>query len=220
MPRIACLHTVESNRAVFEAAERELGRADVTVSHAVRADLLGDAEKAGGLTPEIRARAQDALLALAKGADAVVLTCSTVGPSVVGMAERAGVPVLRVDEALARKAIEGGGRVVVLCAVETTVEPTRKLFDDVARGTKAKIEMRLVPGAWAAFKGGDVAGYHRRVADAADAALAEGAACVALAQASMAGAAKLCKAGARVLASPSAGLAAAIASSTTGIGPR
>ena len=209
MPRIACLHTVESNRAVFEAAERELGRGDVTVSHAIRADLLGDAEKAGGLTDEIRSRAQAALLAAAKDADAVVLTCSTVGPSVAGMAERAGVPVLRVDEALARAAVRSGGRVVVLCAVETTVEPTRKLFDDAACGTKAKVEMRLVPGAWAAFKAGDVAGYHALVAAAAEAALAEGAACVALAQASMSGAAKLCRPGSKVLASPAVGLAAA-----------
>jgi Asp/Glu/hydantoin racemase len=209
MPRIACLHTVESNRAVFEAAERELGRGDVTVTHAVRADLLGDAEKAGGLTTEIKARAQDVLLSLAQNADAVVLTCSTVGPSVAGLAARAGKPVLRVDEALAREAVKAGGRVVVLCAVETTVEPTRRLFDEAARGTAATVEMRLVPGAWAAFKSGDVAGYHRRVADAAEAALGEGASCVALAQASMAGAAKLCGPGAKVLASPAAGLAAA-----------
>jgi hypothetical protein len=214
MTRIACLHTVESNRAVFEDAERALGRADVTVSHAVRADLLGDAEKAGGLTAEIRTRAQDVLLALARDADAVLLTCSTVGPSVEGLAARAGKPVFRVDEALAREAVKAGGRVVVLCAVETTVEPTRRLFDDAARGSSATVEMRLVPGAWAAFKSGDVAGYHRRVADAADAALAEGASCVALAQASMACAAKLCKPGAKVLASPAAGLAAAAAAGT------
>ena len=211
MPRIACLHTVESNVAVFDGASHDLARADVTLAHAVRADLLGDAEKAGGLTDEIRARAQTALLAAAKGADAVVLTCSTVGPSVAGMAERAGVPVLRVDEALAREAVRGGGRVVVLCAVETTVEPTRALFAEAARGTDATVEMRLVPGAWAAFKGGDPARYHELVALAAEAALAEGAACVALAQASMSGAAKLCKPGARVLTSPAVGLAAAVA---------
>ena len=138
---------------------------------------------------------------MAKDADAVVLTCSTVGPSVAGMAERAGVPVLRVDEALAREAIEGGGR-RCRAAARSRPRSSRRAScsHDVARGTKAKVEMRLVPGAWPRSR--SASRLPPPVADAAEAALAEGAACVALAQASMAGAAKLCKPGARVLASP------------------
>ena len=68
--------------------------------------------------------------------------------------------------------------------------------------------MRIAPDAWAAFKAGDVPGYHRLVAEAADAVFAEGADVVALAQASMAGAAAVCKRG-TPLTSPAAGLAAA-----------
>ena len=49
--RIACLHTVDSNIAVFEAAARGL---DIVMSHHVRADLLSRAEAAGGLTADIR----------------------------------------------------------------------------------------------------------------------------------------------------------------------
>jgi hypothetical protein len=118
--------------------------------------------------------------------------------------------VLRVDAALAEEATKDGGKVVVLCAVETTVEPTRAIFAEAASRNGAMLDVRLVPGAWAAFRGGDVAGYHRIVAEASDAAYAEGAKAVALAQASMSGAVAMAK-GPKPLASPPVGLAAALA---------
>ncbi len=96
--RIALLHTAESNVAVFETSCADLGfGTDVVLHHEVRPDLLADAEKAGGLTPEIAKRTQEALLAMRDGADAVVLTCSTLGPSVGGVVRGAKtVPMLRV----------------------------------------------------------------------------------------------------------------------------
>ena len=205
MATIACLHTTTGNVAVFDAA-RPPG---ATLTHTVREDLLKDAEAAGGLTDAIADRTAGALEALAaQGADAVLLTCSTVGPGAARA--RAKVPVLRVDAALAEEATKGGGRVVVLCAVETTVEPTRAIFAEAAARHGATLEVRLVPGAWAAFRGGDPARYHAIIAEAAEAAFAEGAAQVALAQASMAGAVALAK-GRKPLASPPVGLAAALA---------
>lgn len=203
MPTIACLHTSHTNVAVFDAARPD----GVTLRHIVDEALLRDAEAAGGLTDAIAARTARALEALATtGVDAVLLTCSTVGPGAA--LARAPIPVLRVDAALAEQATRGGGRVVALCAVETTVEPTRAIFAEAAARHGATLEVRLVPGAWAAYRAGDVARYHALVAEAAEAAFAEGAGEVALAQASMAGAAALCR-GRTPLASPPVGLAAA-----------
>ncbi len=212
--RIALLHTADSNVAVFETSHDELGLGtDVVLRHEVRSDLLADAEKAGGLTPEIIKRTQGALLALRGGADAVVLTCSTLGPSVSGVVKDAvTVPMLRVDEALAREAVRKGGKVVALCAVETTVQPTRALFEEAAQKTGAEVEVRLVSGAWAAFKGGDRDRYLALVAEAADEAVREGASLVALAQASIAGAARLTHEGSPPLTSSIVGLRAAVAS--------
>jgi len=61
--RIACLHTIGANVAVFDAAAAPLG---LTVEHAVRDDLLKSAEAAGGTTPEIDRRTADALLELVR----------------------------------------------------------------------------------------------------------------------------------------------------------
>jgi hypothetical protein len=204
--RVACLHTLGSNIAVFEAA-RPAG-AEVTLRHEVRADLL-EAERSGSLTDEIAARTGEALRALAADADAVLLTCSTLGPAVAGLAD-AGVPVLRVDAALASGAVRGGGRVVALCTAATTLGPTRALFENAAAGTGATVELRLVPGAWDAFKAGRTAEYHAMIAAAADEAFRDGADKVALAQASMAGAAALCREE-KPLESPTVGLAETVA---------
>jgi hypothetical protein len=212
--RIACLHTADSNVDVFEAAYRDLGldAGSAVLRHEVRSDLLLDAEKAGGLNAEIAKRTESALLGLCDDADVVILTCSTLGPSVASLSGQA-VPVLRVDEALAESAVEGGGRVVALCAVETTLEPTRALFERAAQKTGATVEVQFVPGAWTAFRGGDRDRYLALVADAADEAVRQGASRVALAQASMAGAAKLTRTGVPPLTSPAVGLLAALRAS-------
>jgi hypothetical protein len=208
--RIACLHTAESNIAVFDSSLRDLGPVGVELRHSVRADLLAAAEEAGGLTSPIIEQTANALGALCNEADAVLLTCLTLGPAAEAAAESAPIPVLRVDAALAHKAVKDGGKVAVLCAVETTLEPTRLLFEKAAQATGAEIVMWLVPGAWEAFRAGDRNRYLSMIAQAADEATRNGAKQVALAQASMAGAVDLASTGRHLLNSSMAGLAAAI----------
>ncbi len=210
MTHIACLHTADSNIQVFDTALQELGTEGVTLHHSVRADLLAAAEQAGGLTPEIAEQTASVLRGLCDNADAVLLTCSTLGPAAEAVAAAASVPVFRVDAMLAHEAVRDGGKVAVLCAVQTTVEPTRLLFEKEARTTGAEVVMHLVPGAWNVFKAGDRSRYLSMIATAADEAFQGGAAQVVLAQASMAGAAKLGTGGRLPLASPMVGLSTAV----------
>jgi hypothetical protein len=95
--------------------------------------------------------------------------------------------------------------------VETTLAPTRALFEQAAAATGAQVEVRLVPGAWALFRNGREELYLAAIAEAADEATRTGATTVALAQASMAGASGLTASAPVPLTSPAAGLAAAIA---------
>lgn len=214
MPRIACLHTAESNIAVFDAALQAIGRADVELHHSVRADLLADAEREGQLTPVITARTVEAVRDLCGGADVVLLTCSTLGPAAEVAAERASTPIVRVDAALAAEAVRDGGKVAVLCAVATTMEPTRQLFERVARASGAEIIVQLVPGAWEAFKAGNRDRYLTMIAQASDEAVRAGATRVALAQASMAEASGFVLIEPRPLNSPTVGLMVAIAAAS------
>lgn len=208
--RITCLHTADSNIAVFENTAHELGLDQHKFVHISRPDLLAAAEKAGGLTAEIRQQTADVLLALSENADRVLLTCSTLGSAATLASESAAVPVLRVDQTLAEQAMKTAGSVVTLCAVETTLEPTRQLFAQVEKHPQAQFEIHLVAGAWEKFKQGDLAGYLQAIAAAADVEYRRGAACVVLAQASMTGAAQLTQMG-KPLTSPECGLRAALA---------
>jgi hypothetical protein len=193
---------------VFDAAASELGIPPVTLHHEVRPDLLASVEAADGLTPDIEHDTRQALLGLAEHADTVLLTCSTLGPCADTLSDHPHARILRVDRALAELAVQGGGHVVVLCAVETTMRPTTALFAEAAARWAATVQTRLVEGAWARFKAGDQSGYLRAIANAADAAYAGGASVVALAQASMSGAASLTRDGRRPLSSPIASLSA------------
>lgn len=210
MLNIGCLHTAQSNIAVFEAARRNLKLDHVMLKHRVRADLLSAAERAGKPTSAIIEDTASELASLAKGANGVLLTCSTLGAAAARAAARLDIPVLRVDEALATEAARRGGSVTVLCATRTTIGPSRAVFETAAMATGAGIEVRLVPGAWELFTAGREEDYLDAIAEAADAAVAEGATTIALAQASMTGAAARTK---RVapLTSPEAGLAAIVA---------
>lgn len=174
-PRVACLHTAVSNAILFDAAARGL---DIALIHEVRPQLLVAAE--AGAVPLAETAAL--LETLAAVNDAVLLTCSTCGPAVdlAGSAK----PVLRADAMLARLAGPGS---LVLYAAPTTEASTRELF--------VGAELRLVAGAWEMFKADRLAAYHAQVAAIADAAFAAGHGPVALAQASMAPAAALCRNG-------------------------
>lgn len=208
--RITCLHTAPSNIAVFDSAAKALGIAPEVLHHEVREDLLAAAEHAGCLTAEIAHSTTSTLLALAQQADAVLLTCSTLGPAVEGLAATTTVPILRTDEALAIAAVQAGGNIAVLCAVDTTLQPTSRLFFQAARQFHASVEVQLVPGAWVLFKSGDIDGYLATIAKAADQAYLCGVSIVALAQASMGGAAALVTAGPPPLTSATAGLRAVL----------
>ncbi|MFL9861534.1 Asp/Glu racemase [Paraburkholderia madseniana] len=214
--RIVCLHTADSNIALFDAAARAAGFEALELTHVVRADLLAAAEQAGGLTDAIASQTREVLLTLKDNTHAVLLNCSTLGPSVneALAAQAAPVPILRADAALAQRAVENGGKVVVLCTASTTLDPTTRVFAQAATHTGADVDVQLVSGAWDHFRADDTAGYLSMIAIAADAAYENGADVVAFAQTSMAGAALLVTGGAKPLTTPAIALAAAVHAAT------
>ena len=177
---IACLHTAASNAPLFDAAAGMLPGGALRLTHHIRPDLLREP------APETLAQVARLLRDLTQGADAVLLTCSTIGAA-VELAGDGPCPVLRADAALAEAATRSGGMVQVLYAAPSTREPTRALFEAAAHRTGASIEMRFVESAWALFLASETAAYHAAIAKEAEG--LEGR--IVLAQASMAGAAAL-----------------------------
>jgi hypothetical protein len=207
MPRsgpLALLHTSPLHVPVFDAL-RDEDHQGLELRHLVAEELLTRARSEG---PDAVAEEVRAVLdrAVAEGARAVLCTCSTIG----AVAERsgAGVPVLRADRPMAAAAVAAGPRVVVLATLESTLGPTVALVEEEARSAGRPVDVRtvVVGGAWALFEAGDIDGYARCVAAAADAVTDADA--IVLAQGSMAPAQLLTATSAPVLSSPRPGLAA------------
>ncbi len=205
------LHTSAAHIASFDRLLAEQGPG-IPTRHLVDAELLDEA-RAHGITPELERRVADLIRgALADGAAAVLCTCSTIGGCAEALGERDGLPVLRVDRAMAEAAVARGRRILVVATSHSTLAPTGELLRDAAAraGARPQIDTLLCEAAWPLFERGELDAYHRAVA-AAIRSTADRYDVVVLAQASMAGAAALCAdLPAPVLSSPHLGLAAAL----------
>lgn len=148
---------------------------------------LGDAERAASVPDRVADLVQAAQSA---GADVVMLTCSSISGLAATAAERVGIPVLRIDEAMADQAVQSGERIAVLATLPTTCAPTVALLRERAAlaGVERDITSEVIDGAFAAVSGGD-RGTHDRLVAAAIERVAPNTDVVVLAQASMASAA-------------------------------
>ena len=143
---------------------------------------------AGSLTPTIARRVASYLeSAELAGADYIMVTCSSIGPAVEAGAKLIGVPVLRVDQPMADKAVATGKKIGVIATLRTTLEPTADLIQRRAdkAGKEIALTSRLCEGAFEALMSGDAATHDAKVA-AALKELSQQVDVVVLAQASMA----------------------------------
>lgn len=174
---------------------------------------------ASGVDEEVDARVVAHVRHLvATGAQAVMVTCSSLGEAAERAARAVEVPVLRVDEAMAERAVEvaarGGGRVLVLATLASTLGPTERLLLRQAAGRPGvTVGSELVAGAAAARAVGDLAEHDRLVRAAVEAAAGRADAVV-LAQASMADAVQSAPSGAAVLGSVETGAERLVATVT------
>lgn len=121
------------------------------------------------------------------GCDVALVTCSSIGRAVEMAAELYDQPVLRVDCAMAEKAVATGQRIGVVATLSTTLEPTAELVRRVAAEQRKKIEIveHLCQGAFDAVMAGDGATHDRIVSEGLTEGM-KGVDAIVLAQASMA----------------------------------
>ena len=131
--------------------------------------LIKNTIACGELTPDTSRRvvnyagsAQDA------GADFILFTCSSIGPAVEAAAMLTKVPVLRVDQPMADKAVQTGKRIGVIATLPTTLLPTSDLVKRraAAAGKEIVLVSKLCEGAFDALMSGDAATHDKKVGDA------------------------------------------------------
>lgn len=168
--------------------------------------LIRNTISAGELTKNTIRRVAGMIgLAHDGGADAVMVTCSSIGQATALARSQYDFPILRIDEALAEKAVSMAGRIGVAATLRTTLNPTLELLRETAFRGKREVELvpALAEGAFEAVVAGDTA-RHDELLLATLRDLVRRVDLVVLAQASMARVAALLPAasGPPVLASP------------------
>lgn len=190
MTRIAFLHTGAVVIPPVMALAGEL------LPDATPVNYLDDKIVADLRDPELSGSVEGRLENLVRaakdgGAELVMLTCSSISQLAGPLSERVGIPVLRIDEAMADIAVATGPRIAVIATLPTTSEPTTALIRERAElaGKDPQISSEVVDGAFAAVASGD-RDTHDRLVVAAIERWADEVDVIVLAQASMASAAE------------------------------
>ena len=187
MKKLAVLQTVLFLADMFKKnlAERF---PDLRSFHIVDESLLQDLLLHKGLTPGIVRRvAAHACEARDAGADLILFTCTSTSPAVDTARAVVDIPILKIDDPLAEKAVELGKRIGVVCTASSTLGPSENLIREHAAkmGKQIHVRTELDSGAFDAIMAGDKAEHDRRVKTVASE-LSRESDVVVLAQASMA----------------------------------
>jgi len=202
--RLAVVHTVATLLPLFKQKLAE-AYPDLNAFHMLDESLLQDLMRHGqtpGLVARVTAYAQ---LAEKAGATTILFTCSSTSPAVDTARETVGIPIVKIDDAMAREAVVSGERIGLVCTASSTVEPSSALLRNHARelGRTVEIVPTLEKDAYAALMRGD-RDEHDRILSNAALRLMEDCDVIVLAQASMAHLAERLQQNARipVLSSP------------------
>jgi Asp/Glu/hydantoin racemase len=165
---LTLIHTSPVLTPVFAALCKQ-HLPDVTIFHMVDESLIRDTiahQKLRKLT--IRRLISMIESAEAAGATAVMVTCSSIGAGASFAQKVFDIPVFRVDEAMAEKAIKLGRRIGVLATLRTTLEPTMALLAEKAAAAASPVELveGLCAKAFDAVLSGDTETHDRIVSEA------------------------------------------------------
>ncbi|MBB3458282.1 Asp/Glu/hydantoin racemase [Rhizobium sp. BK313] len=189
MPSLALIHTVSSLVQVFQPLVSTAlpGWGSFNI---LDESLLRNTIRDGALSQTtVKRLAQYVFSATEAGADAIVVTCSSLGDAVDIIRPLALVPLFRIDQGMANAAVASAQRIGILATLPTTLVPTRTMIRSAAAaaGRNCEIVEMLCNGAFERLAQGDRHG-HDELVIAGFKALASRSEMIVLAQASMANA--------------------------------
>ena len=168
--KLGLIHTSATLVPVFQAlTDTYLAGKDVKVFNIVHDSLIKNTIARGALTPDTSRRVVNYVASAAEaGAEYILVTCSSIGPAVEMSATLVDVPVLRVDQPMADKAVQMGAKIGVVATLSTTLEPTSDLVRRraILAGKEIELTSRLCEGAFDALMRGNPEAHDASVASA------------------------------------------------------
>ena len=116
----------------------------------------------------MRRLAQYVWSAVDGGAEAVIVTCSSLGPAVEAARPLCPVPLFRIDEGMALEAVSRASRIGVLATLPTTLGPTGDIIRTSAAitgRTGCEVTEMLCEGAFERLSCGDREGHDKMVVE-------------------------------------------------------
>lgn len=163
--KIAVIHT---SLTIYQSVDREILRQipDADIHNIIDVKLLSDVMKSGGVNEDIKRRMTMYVLAAeSMGADIILNACSSVGEAFDAAKSIAKVPCLKIDQAMAENAVLAGSRIAVYGTVGTTLDPSARLIERVAKEQAKDVTVTkyLVDGAFEILAAGDVETHNSMV---------------------------------------------------------
>ncbi len=187
MKSIALIHTVKTVAVSFDETLKQYVGEEIRVHNLWDDFLANNPNEVGEFTIENRNRLFfDIKSVEMTGADLIVVTCSTLTPVVNMIRPFVRVPLIAIDDAMGRKAVTYGEKILILATAGSTREPlTDKLQTEAEKiGKKIQIDFRDHAEAFRAMKALQMDRHDALLLKMAEE--ISGYDCVVLAQASMA----------------------------------
>ncbi|MDE3150460.1 MAG: aspartate/glutamate racemase family protein [Acidobacteriota bacterium] len=140
-PTLGLIHTSSTLVPAFTVLCRQ-HIPEARLFHMVDESLIQDTVRAGTLRKQtIRRLVDQVASAEAAGADAVLVTCSSIGPGVKVAQQLFDIPVIRIDDAMAETAVRQAQTIGVLATLQTTLSPTTELLREKAAEAGRSVEI-------------------------------------------------------------------------------
>ncbi len=156
MRTVVVVHTGPATVQPIKQQFREI-LPDVRVINIMDDSLLEDVMSAGRLTEAVSGRILDYMrMGQQMGAVALLNACSSVGEAASAARAAVAIPIVKIDEAMAERAVTMGPRIGVVATVRTTLEPTVRLIVAKAEAADRRVEIveALAEGAYRALLDG------------------------------------------------------------------
>ncbi len=167
---LGLIHTSATLVPVFQQlTDQYLADKKLKIFNIADDSLIKNTIERGALTPDTSRRVINHVASAEEaGADYILVTCSSIGPAVEMAAALTKIPVLRVDQPMADKAVQMGKKIGVVATLSTTLEPTSDLVRRRAlvAGKEIELTSRLCEGAFDALMGGKPEVHDEMVASA------------------------------------------------------
>jgi Asp/Glu/hydantoin racemase len=142
---------------------------DIEIFNIMDDSLLSETLREGQLNNAVAGRILNYVYAAERaGADAVMVTCTSVNEAAKYARRFAGIPVFNIDEPVAKLTVAAGRRIGILATLPTSPKATMRLLQEEADKQGRQIEMvpLVAEGAYDILVSGDRPRHDRLVAEA------------------------------------------------------